>query len=91
MANKKTKRKMSRRESEAQDKEIAKAMSEPWIAMRSGITMIVIMSLLFAAFMVWQLYPSEGWGRAIMWGLASGVAVWAIFLLGLGFNKLVRR
>jgi hypothetical protein len=37
------------------------------------------MSLAFGAFMVWQLYPTEGVGRAIMWGLASTVAVWVIF------------
>lgn len=91
MAKKKSKQRMSRKESEAQDREIAKAMSEPWLDMRSGINMIVIVSLAFGAFMVWQLYPTEGVGRAIMWGLASTAAVWGVFLIGLGFNKLFRR
>ena len=82
---------MSRKESEAQDREIAKAMSEPWLAMRSGIVTIVMLSVGFGVFMAWQLYPTEGVGRAILWGFASAAAVWIVFLLGLGFNKLVRR
>lgn len=87
---------MSQRASEAQasetlDKEIAKAMSEPWIAMRSGITLIAFVSLAFAVFMTWQLYPTEGLGRAILFGLASAVAIWVIFGMSLSFNIFVRR
>lgn len=93
MANKskRKQREEQRQANEQVDKEIRQAMSEPWLAQRSGITMMALLSLGFAAFMIWQLYPTEGVGRAIMWGLGSAVALWLIFLLGLGFNKLVRR
>jgi len=91
---KKSKRKQKekqRRADEQMDAEIRKAMSEPWIAKRSGLSMMALLSVAFAAFMIWQLYPTEGTWRAIMWGLGSAVALWLIFLLALGFNKLVRR
>ena len=91
---KKSKRKQKekqRRADEQMDAEIRKAMSEPWIAKRSGLSMMALLSVAFAAFMIWQLYPTEGTWRAIMWGLGSAVVLWLIFLLALGFNKLVRR
>jgi len=91
---KKSKRKQKekqRRADEQMDEEIRKAMSEPWIAKRSGLSMMALLSVAFAAFMIWQLYPTEGTWRAIMWGLGSAVVLWLIFLLALGFNKLVRR
>lgn len=93
MANK-SKRKVreeQRQADEKMDAEIRQAMSEPWIQQRSGLMMMALLSLAFAAFMIWQLYPTEGVWRSIMWGLGSAVVLWLIFLLGLGFNKLVRR
>jgi predicted RND superfamily exporter protein len=93
MANK-SKRKQREQQRQADEKidaEIRQAMSEPWIQQRSGLMMMVLLSVGFAAFMTWQLYPTEGVGRAIMWGLGSAVALWLVFLLAFGFNKLVRR
>ena len=93
MANKskRKQREQQRQADEKMDAEIRQAMSEPWIQQRSGLIMMVLLSVGFAAFMTWQLYPTEGVGRAIMWGLGSAVALWLVFLLAFGFNKLVRR
>ncbi|MCA9874470.1 MAG: hypothetical protein H6659_10580 [Ardenticatenaceae bacterium] len=88
---KKSKRKTPKPANDKQDEEIVKAMNEPWIALRSGMTFIVLLGLGFAAFMIWQLYPTEGVWRALMWGAVSAVAIWLVFFLALGFNKLVRR
>ncbi len=93
MANK-SKRKMreeQRRADEQMDAEIRQAMSEPWIQQRSGLTMMALLSVGFAAFMIWQLLPTEGLWRSIMWGVGSAVALWVVFGLAFGFNKLVRR
>ncbi len=90
-SKRKTPQTASDKASKEQDAEIAKAMSEPWIAPRSGMTLILMLGLGFAAFMTWQLYPTEGVWRAMMWGVGSAVAIWLVFFLALGFNKLVRR
>ena len=66
-------------------------MDAPWIEQKSGIMMIALLSAAFGIFMIWQLIPSEGWWRAILWGLGSAAAIWGVFLLAFGFNKLVRR
>ena len=94
MANKskrKQKKHLTKAEEEAQDAEIRKALSEPWIQHRSRLMMMGLLGLGIALFMIWQLYPTEGLGRSIMWGLASATAVWVVFLLSFGFNKMVRR
>jgi hypothetical protein len=91
MANKSKKKKQKKQDDAAQDAEIKKAMDEPWLEQKSGIQLIGMLSVAFAIFMIWQLYPSEGWLNAILWGLGSAAAIWGVFLLAFGFNKLVRR
>lgn len=65
--------------------------NEPWLSKRTGLTVIALFSLAFAAFVAWQLAPSEGIGRAILWGLGFGLGIWAVFGLALAFNTWVRR
>lgn len=89
--SKRSKQKRKKTVANKQDAEIAEALSKPWIAKQSGLMMMGALSLVFALFMIWQLYPTEGVGRSILWGLGSAVSLWLIFFLGLGFNKLVRR
>ena len=91
MTNKSKKKKQKKQDNVAQDAEIKKAMEEPWLEQKSGLMMIGMLSAAFAIFMIWQLYPSEGWLSAILWGLGSAAAIWGVFLLAFGFNKLVRR
>lgn len=93
MANKskKRKQKQTKQDNAAQDAEIKKAMEEPLLEQKSGLLMIGLLSAAFAVFMIWQLVPSEGWVSAILWGLGSAAAIWVVFLLAFGFNKLVRR
>ncbi|PID86541.1 MAG: hypothetical protein CSA11_10785 [Chloroflexi bacterium] len=89
--SKKRKKKQTKQESAAQDAEIKKAMDEPWIEQRAGIKLIALLSVAFGLFMTWQLQPSEGLWPAVLWGLGSTAAIWIVFLLAFGFNKLVRR
>lgn len=52
---------------------------------------MALLSLGLAAFMTWQLYPTEGPLRALFWGLAAGVSIWTVFGLSFAFHKFVRR
>lgn len=51
---------------------------------------MAVVSLMLAAFMTWQLQESEGLGRAILWGLGFGAAIWLVFLGSLAFNRWLR-
>lgn len=64
--------------------------SEPWLSQTTGLRAIGVLSLLLFAFMVWQLWPSEGPLRAILWGLGFAAAIWGVFFLSLAFNRWVR-
>lgn len=63
----------------------------PWLGQRTGLIVILVVSLGFGAFMAWNLAPVEGWGSAILWGLGTAVSIWAVFALAVSFNKFVRR
>ncbi len=91
MAKKSKQSKQKQQANAAQDAEIKKALNGPWLEQKTGLIIIALLSLAFGIFMIWQLIPSEGWGNAILWGLGSAAAIWAVFLLAFGFNKLVRR
>jgi hypothetical protein len=86
MANKKQPQKKKVQE----PKKVAPVTNEPWIAKRTGFLIITLMSLGFTIFVTWQLYPTEGF-TGVLWGLGIGISLWVVFLLSLGFNKLVRR
>ena len=65
--------------------------SGPWLSRGTGLRGMSVLSLALAAFIVWQLYPSEGLLRSLLWGLGFGSAIWAVFTLSLAFNNWVRR
>nr|MBN1228174.1 hypothetical protein [Anaerolineae bacterium] len=64
---------------------------DAWIKPRTGLIMIIVISVLLAGYMFWQLLPSEGFGGALLWGLGAGGSIWAIFGLTYLFNRSVRR
>lgn len=63
---------------------------EPWIKKRNGFIYIGILSVALAVFTGWQLYPSEGLSRSIMFGLGFGVAIWIVFGVSLTFGEWMR-
>ncbi len=65
--------------------------NDPWLGQRAGLIVILVVSVGFGGFMAWNLAPVEGWGAAILWGLGTAAAIWAVFALAVGFNKFVRR
>lgn len=72
-------------------KKPATPLNEPWLGKRTGLTIMILFTLAFAAFIAWQLEPSLGLWEAILWGLGFGAATWAIFGFALAFNRFVRR
>ena len=63
---------------------------EPWIKKRNGYIYMGLLSLVLAVFMGWQLYPTEGLGRAIMFGFGFAVAIGLIFGVSLTFGEWMR-
>lgn len=78
------------KQDEKEPKKIPPNINDPWIAKRTGFIIITLMSLGFTIFVTWQLYPTEGF-KGLLWGAGIGFSLWVVFLLSLGFNKLVRR
>ncbi|MCB9421798.1 MAG: hypothetical protein H6667_18505 [Ardenticatenaceae bacterium] len=90
MANKKVPKKKKEAREEKEPQKVPPITNEPWIAKRTGLLIITFMSLGFTIFVSWQLYPTEGF-KGLLWGAGIGLSLWVVFLLSLGFNKLVRR
>lgn len=67
-----------------------KLRNDPWISQRSGLLVMGLVSVALAVFMGWQIYPAEGLGSAILWGLGFAAAIWAVFGVSLAFNTWVR-
>ncbi|MCA9970817.1 MAG: hypothetical protein KC425_11415 [Anaerolineales bacterium] len=65
-------------------------LTAPWISQNRGMQAMILLSLVLAGFMAWQLHPTEGWGRAILWGLGFGAAIWLVFGASLAFNYWMR-
>lgn len=69
----------------------AEGKVKPLIMQRSGLQIVTLFSLMLAAFMAWQLYPTEGPLRALFWGLAAGFSIWITFGLGFLLHKFAQR
>lgn len=92
MAKKKKKPQSEQTPEKKEDKKTEFSMSrDPWIAMGSGLRIIGLVSIGLFIYMVWQLYPTEGWGNALLWGLSFAIGIWVIFGLSLAFNTWLRR
>ena len=67
-----------------------KRTSGPWLSRQTGLKAIGALSLGLAAFVTWQLYPSEGLAGSMVWGLGFGAALWLVFFGSLAFNTWIR-
>ena len=79
----------SKREKSPSKTESGSTKEEAWLSKRTGIVVMILLSLGLAAFMTWQLYPSEVSG-AILWGIGFAASIWAVFGLAYLFNVFVR-
>ena len=66
-------------------------LNQPWISMRKAVIVIAITSVLLAALTAWQVAPSEGWLKGILWGLFFGGLIWIIFFGNVLVNRFLRR
>jgi hypothetical protein len=95
MARRKEQRKrqtaQQRAKTKQQSQEEVPNLNEPWLSKRTGLIIMAVLSLGIAAFMAWNLEPSEGLFRAVLWGLGFAAAIWGIFGLSFAFNTWMRR
>jgi hypothetical protein len=73
-----------------EEKQPAKAESG-WISMRSGLTLISLISILLAIFTSLRAIPIKGVVEGILWGIIFGGSIWVIFFGALYLNRLMRR
>ncbi len=76
----------SNRSSSSNPKE---AIDAPWLSRPAGLKIMAVVSIGLAIYTGWQVYPA-GLGTAILWGLGSAAAIWAVFGISYLFNVLIR-
>jgi hypothetical protein len=88
----KPKKKKSDNQSKIKEKEFMEAMKpgQPWISRAQGIKWMIVLSILVAGYMTWNLTPSEGFWKALLWGIGFGASMWAIFYGMQLFRKILR-
>ena len=90
MAKKNKKNKPPAKAKPQTEKQTFKA--EPWIAMRTGVIIIAIISIVFAVLTGYQAYQSEkDLLDSILLGLAFGGGIWVIFFGNILINRFLRR
>ncbi len=65
--------------------------SGPWISMRSGLTIMVLVSVAMAVLTAYTTIPALGWLEGSLWALGFGAGVWIAFILYFLFNRWARR
>lgn len=54
---------------------------KPWIAWKTGLKAMTIVSISLALWVGWQVVATEGnIGKGVLWGLIFGVSTWLVFV-----------
>ena len=72
-------------------KDLPPELTQPWIKMNTAMKVITLTSIAMAVLTAWQVIPARGWLEGILWGLAFGAMIWAIFFGMMWVNRLLRR
>ena len=75
----------------AEERDIGKSLSQPWITMKTGLRIITVTSIAMAVLTAWQVVPSKGWVEGILWGLLFGALIWAVFFGNILITRFLRR
>ncbi len=59
--------------------------------MRSGLTIMVLVSVAMAVLTAYTTIPALGWLEGSLWALGFGAGVWIAFILYFLFNRWARR
>ena len=65
------------------------SMNDPWLSKRTGLILMIVISLALAIFVIWQFYPFMG-AEAFLWGLGFAGSIWIVFAFFYAFNTWVR-
>ena len=84
--------KLSRRQKKKEQKKQEQETdpTSPWLAMRTGLIVITILSIGMAIFVAWTVIPATSTVEGILWGLGFGAGIWFVFVLAFAFNRFVR-
>ena len=63
----------------------------PWISMRAGLRVIVLLSVGLGLFVGWQVAPVGGWAEAARWSLLAALSIWLVFGLAFVVSRALRR
>lgn len=71
----------------------AKALSDPWISMRSGMIAMGVVSIGITLWTIYQAYAQEGklTGETLLLGVFFGLSTWLVFFGFILFNRFLRR
>ncbi len=83
-------RKGGRGQNPFHQREPAPERSQPWLSQRTGLIVMIVLSVGLAIYTGWQLYPAMGLGKAILWGMGAAAAIWAVFGFSLVFTRAIR-
>lgn len=62
-----------------------------WISMRTGLTIVTVMSVGMMALTGYYTIRALGWGEGLLWTVGFGVAIWLVFFGFLYFNLYIRK
>jgi len=82
--------KSKKRKARVAPEEVDALAAAPWISLRTGLTVMALLSAILGLYVGWQVAPTLGWQGALLWGAGFAAAIWVVFLLSLLFNAWVR-
>ena len=88
---KKLKKSTSQPERSASTKQKKDLSNQPWLSMRTGLTVMGVVSLGMAALTAYNAIPSVGIWEGILWGILFGGSLWLVFLIAFLFHRFMRR
>ncbi len=64
---------------------------KPWISMRSGLTIVILLSIAMAILTANTTIPALGWLEGSLWAIGFGAGVWLVIVLYFLFTRWARR
>ncbi len=62
-----------------------------WITTKTGLRILILVSVLLAAFETWQISSFKPLLESILWGLGFGASIWIAAAIYYVFTRLIRR
>ena len=67
------------------------AFNDPWISKRSGIIVLIVISVALLIFLGYNFIPALGLFEGLLWTLGFVASIWIVFGGFYAFNKYIRK